>query len=542
MLSAHRTQKTAKYALSASPEEIDPQEISKVTRFYSQYVERYAMDPMRFCREALNFEPTYQQAQLIESIVDNVRIAVRSGHGCGKTKSTSSLILWFITTRPFSRVLATAPNISILGKVLWPELAAGFYELSQKFPPLGKLFGMTRTTFFNVEHSTRWFAVARTSRKESSQGLAGQHSKFLLCIVEEASAVPDEVFEVLDGALTGGSENKLVMVGNPTATHGRFFDSFHSKKDSHKTIHWDGEKSPLVSQDMIDLFKDEYGDGSREYFVRVKGEFPPMVSGMLLARGEIESLPKNEIQHELPPMRIISVDVAGSGRDSSVILIIDVSGDGSERFAEVQEIREYQIGVDTIQLASEVMFLARERSARVIVDSVGVGQGVSDFLTHNEVEHIAMNWGHPSWFNDRFLNQRAEAYHWIREGMVRHQLKVERNPKLFQQLANIPFTYNERGKLQLLSKDRMQAKGIKSPDLADALAMSYLVPYEALVGARPQGTSPVSGVSSSTPSEGEEEAFVFGQASPAEPLPAGATTTHAPNGNDPFINFLREEF
>lgn len=533
MLASHKEVRSSRWALTEKPPE--PKELNQVSNFYSKYIARYAMDPMRFCTEALNFNPTFQQSQLIENIVDNTRLAVRSGHGTGKTKTTSSLILWFITTRPFSRVLATAPNIQILNKVLWPELAAGFYDLAEKYPPIGKLFGMTRTTFFNIEHQTRWFAVSRTAAKNNSQGLAGQHNKFLLCIVEEASAVEDEVFEVLDGALTGGPENRLVMVGNPTNSHGRFYDAFHAKSDSHKLFHWDGEKSPLVSDDMIKLFKEEYGDGSREYFVRVRGEFPPRVSGMLLARGELESLTTNEFEFDTPPMRIISVDVAGSGRDSSVILIAEATGDGTERKLRVQEIREYQIGMDTVQLAAEVMFLSKEQPCKIIVDSIGVGQGVSDFLNHNEIEHHALNWGQPSWFSDRFLNQRAEAYHWVREGLARKQLHIEKHPKLFQQMANLPYTYNERGKLQLLSKDRMLAKGIKSPDLADALAQCYLVPYE------PQGIQPMRAEGVSHDQEGDDETHVFGAGMPSLPSAEDLPTTSGSSA-DPFEDFLKTDW
>jgi len=511
-----------------------------IHRFYTEYVSRYADDPMRFCQEALNFEPTFQQTELIEGIRENKRCVCRAGHGVGKTKATSSIILWWITTRPFSRVLATSPNISILHKVLWPELAAGFYELCQKFPPMPSLFGITRTTFYQVQHAQRWFAVARTSGKGRSQGIAGQHAEHFLCVVEEASAVEEEVFEVLDGALTGGPENKLIMVGNPTQNHGRFYDAFHSKSDGYLNLHWNGEESPLVNEDMIKLFQEEYGVGSREYDVRVKGEFPKKISGMLLGHSEISAMETNVVEHLTPPMKIISVDVAGSGRDSSVIMLLRVSGDGSERRVEIEEIREYQIGVDTMQLAAEVAFLFRQERCQLIVDSVGVGQGVSDYMTQSEIEHHACNWGRPSWFADRFANQRAEAFHWMRECVVRKEISCAKNPKLFNQMSNLPYGYNERGKLQMWSKDRLVAKGIKSPDLADSLAMSFLVAYEP----PPDMRNMVQPHQSQTPQPQAqtEESVTFGAAVPSTLLPPSPSQPSTQDGGDSFNDFLRTDW
>jgi len=471
-------------------------------RWYKSYVNRYVYDPLLFVKECLNYQPTFQQLQLLEIINESTRLAVRSGHGTGKSTTMASIMLWFLTCRPMSRVLATGPNISILNKVLWPELAGKFWQLQQVHPPIANLFGITRTTFFSVQHPQEWFAIARTAKKDGSgaQGIAGQHAENLLVIVEEASAVGEEVFEVLDGALTGGLGNKVVMVGNPTATSGRFYDAFHSKSDTYKTLHWDGEESPLVSDEMISLFKEEYQEGSREYEVRVKGNFPSVQSGMLLGRPEIEGCVHRELDFPTPPMRIISVDVAGSGRDSSVIMLIDVCGDGQDRLIKVEEVREYQIGVDTVQLAGEIAFLSKQWPCRIIVDSIGVGQGVVDFLTHNDVQHIPCNWGQPSWFKDRFNNQRAEAHHFMRECMVRKQVHLPRNPKLFDQLANLPYGFTDRGKLAMWPKERMATKGIKSPDLSDSLAMSFLVPYEPLTSYAQMDTGIVA-------TEGGEDAF-----------------------------------
>lgn len=456
---------------------------------------------------------------------------------------SAACMLWFGTTRPFSRVLATGPNISILHKVLWPELAGRFYQLGKRLPALAEMFAITRTSFFHREFPQQWFMISRTAAKNNSQGLAGQHSRHLLIIVEEASAVDEEIFSVLDGALTSGKENKLLMVGNPTRGHGRMYEAFHSRQDTYKLLHWNGEESPLVSEEMIELFKQEYGEGSNDYRVRVEGEFAIQTSGMLISRNEAAGIQANEFEFELPPMTIISVDVAGSGRDSSVIMILKVTGDEKERLTEIVEIREFQINKDTVQLAGEVAFLAREHvGCKVIVDSVGVGTGVSDFLAHNDIDHIALNSGQPSWYKDRFINQRAESFAMLREGLIRGHVKGPRNLKLFDQLSNIPYDYNERGKLQLLSKARMATRGIRSPDLADALSFSFLCSYEPPGQFQAKARSKV--LQTPAPEEVEVESELFGPAMQGLPIeaPPGSAMGRNQSERDPLTDFLNTDW
>jgi hypothetical protein len=64
------------------------------------------------------------------------------------------------------------------------------------------------------------------------------------------------------------------MIGNPTRTEGYFFEAFHSKSGLWKTIHFDCRLSPRVSKEWIEQKKEEYGEESPFYKVRVLGEFP----------------------------------------------------------------------------------------------------------------------------------------------------------------------------------------------------------------------------------------------------------------------------
>ena len=116
------------------------------------------------------------------------------------------------------------------------------------------------------------FAVRRTASKDNPEALQGFHAENLLFLIDEASGIPDIVFEVGMGALsTPGA--KVVMAGNPTRTSGFFYDTHHSLRNRWHTMHVNCLDVPRA-QGHIDDIKAKYGEISNAYRVRVLGEFP----------------------------------------------------------------------------------------------------------------------------------------------------------------------------------------------------------------------------------------------------------------------------
>ena len=82
--------------------------------------------PLQFVKECLKVNPTEQQIQVLSgehSIAKHVRTSIRSGHGPGKSAVASWLILWFMVTRPFAKVVCTAPTNRQLTDILLSELS-----------------------------------------------------------------------------------------------------------------------------------------------------------------------------------------------------------------------------------------------------------------------------------------------------------------------------------------------------------------------------------------------------------------------------------
>src|SRR5262249_12342067 len=114
------------------------------------------------------------------------------------------------------------------------------------------------------------FAVRRTASKDNPEALQGFHAEHLLFLIDEASGIPDIVFEVGMGALsTPGA--KVVMAGNRTS--GCFYATHNSLRGRWHTMHVNCLEVPRA-QGHIEDIKAKYGEDSNAYRVRVLGEFP----------------------------------------------------------------------------------------------------------------------------------------------------------------------------------------------------------------------------------------------------------------------------
>ncbi|KWT72244.1 MULTISPECIES: hypothetical protein [unclassified Variovorax] len=240
--------------------------------------------PALFAQEVLGADPTDQQWDASRNLVKRRRVSIRSGHGTGKSTFMAWCVLWFLACYFPAKVPATAPTAHQLEDVLWSEIAKWHRTMKEKYPALGGQFTWSAGAFRMASAPNESFSVARTSRPERPEALQGFHSENILFLIDEASGVSDNVFEVAEGALsTDGAF--VVMAANPTRQSGYFFDSHHKMRGAWAALHWDGEASPMVSRAYIENMAKKYGRQSSVFKVRVKGEFVGAPDGVMYASG-----------------------------------------------------------------------------------------------------------------------------------------------------------------------------------------------------------------------------------------------------------------
>lgn len=437
-----------------------------------QAVKRWrAGGPAKFAEEALGVEPDEWQWEASRLLVERRKLSVRSGHGVGKSTFMAWCILWFCICYFPCKVPATAPTGHQLDDVLWAELAKWHRVLSERLPALGGEFEWSSGSFKLKSNPSESFAVARTSRPEKPEALQGFHSENILFLIDEASGVADNVFEVAEGALsTDGAY--VVMAANPTRQSGYFFDSHHKMRADWATLHVNGENCSRVSKAYVASMAKKYGTQSSIYKVRVKGDFAAAADGVIaLELCEAAKIREVALKDKAPI--IWGVDVARFGDDSTAL----AKRQGNW---QLEKAREWY-GKDTMQTAGLIKAewdatAPDQRPVSINIDVIGVGAGVVDRLAElglpvygvNVAEAAATNAG-----ETQYSRLRDELWFKGREWLAALDCKLLDDDDLIGELTTPKYSILSNGDIKVESKQEMKARGVKSPNLADAWLLTF---------------------------------------------------------------------
>lgn len=448
-------------------------------------------DPLRFALECFPWGegvlssspgPEPWQIGILERIRDGlvdlntaIRLATASGHGVGKSALCSILILWALSTMTDTRGVVTANTEAQLKTKTWAELGR-WYSLF-----IGKsLFKLTPTAIYSAdkERERTWRIDLIPWSERNTEAFAGLHNqgRRILVVFDEASAIPDIIWEVAEGALTDANTQIIWAVfGNPTRNSGRFKACFDNESTWFQT-RVDSRQVSFTNKTQIEAWLKSYGDDSDFARIRIKGEFPRTGEMEFFNAEEVDAAMAREVEPAFGALAL-GVDVARFGANFSVIF--------PRRGRDGRSIprRKFQ-GVSTVELAGEVAKANRElRADGIMIDEGGVGGGVVDQVRHMQLHCFGVQFGgKPSGFSETgiqgesYANKRAEMYGnlraWIKAG------SLPADPELRAQLLSITYTFNAKDQIQLTSKEVMMREGKPSPDDLDALACTFAFPLE----------------------------------------------------------------
>lgn len=409
--------------------------------------------------------------------VDAVRAAIASGHGIGKSAVTAWLALWLMSTRPNARGVVTASTAPQLESKTWAQIAAWTRRcITRDWWDVSTGRGSMKLVARVAPES--WNCYAQTARAENAESFAGLHaadsSPFFL--VDESSGVPDAIHEVMQGAMTDG-EPFLLAFGNPTRNTGWFHGAFNAQRHRWTTRQIDSRSVAITNKRQIDEWIADFGVDSDFVKVRVRGIFPTASSLQFIGRDLVD----DAMSRETPPSRyepiVLGVDPARFGDDSSVIFT-RVGRDG--RTWEPIRLRQ----VDTMQLAARVaervnFFRAAGHPVVINVDGGGVGGGVVDRLRSLRFDVNEVQFGGRALDPRVYANRRAEIWGAMKAWLAGGALP--RDEALASDLTSPEYAYNAANAIQLERKESMKARGLASPDTADALACTFAVPTPVVV-------------------------------------------------------------
>lgn len=399
------------------------------------------------------------------TVQDALRIAVRSGHGIGKTALIAWIALWFISTRPNPQIVITANTGVQLETKTWRELAK-WHKLSIN----QHWFTWTATKFYNVDHPETWYAAPITWSRERAQSFAGTHEKHVLMIFDEGSEIDDVIWDTAEGSMT--TEGAMwVVFGNPTQNTGRFSECFKKYRHRWYCKEIDSRTAKKANKTLIGQWITDYGEDSDFVRVRVKGQEPRASSHQMFPYDLVDKALGRQIhpsQYQHAPV-VIGCDIARFGSDQTVLTV-------RQGLAVTKQIA-YR-GLDTMQSASHIARLIEDYKADAcFVDEGAMGAGVVDRLKQLGYKVFSINFGGKATQEVKYSNRAAEMWalmlDWIKAGGC-----IPNDNELRDDLTAREYGFDSKERLQLESKDDMKGRGLASPDKADSIALTFACPVQ----------------------------------------------------------------
>jgi len=455
---------------------------------YIDFVLRYRNDWPRASVELFGKKPSPQQEELLLSVqTSGSFVSVSSGHGTGKSDMSSIITMLYIFCHPQARVILVANKIAQVKAAVFKYIKINWKTLVKRIPWIEDYFILTETEFYEITSKGVWCVLTKGYRLGNEEGLAGEHAKHMLYIVDEASGLSDKAIDIMEGACTE-KDNRFLMLSQPTRNTGRFFDSHNrlskakNPKDGiWKSLVFNSEYSPWVTLDYLRKALIKFGGrDSIQYMIKVRGLFPKVLQGFLISMTDCEKAVSNAPVLADDWGWVCLMDV-GNGRDKSVRLIGKVSGYGLDRVFVPVSIKEFDGSIDPINFGRQVAAEIKSSDYPNIVmgvDNGGVGSDTATILEESGLRVQRIMWGEPM-FSDMdkklYINQRAFSTVMSQRALTSNRMKIDKSEKTKEQASKIPYKINEKGQYAIMPKEQMREKGIPSPDRWDPYCFAMLV-------------------------------------------------------------------
>jgi len=397
--------------------------------------------------------------------VEPIKMAVSSGHGIGKSALSAWLGLWVSSTRPHSKGVITANTGDQLRTKTMAELAKW-----RKRCITGHWFEMNTMSMSHKEFPESWRIDAQTCREENAEAFAGLHAADSTpwYLFDEASAIPEKIWEVAQGGLTDGEPMHFAF-GNPTRNTGTFRDCFGRQSHRWVTKQIDSRTAKMPNKALIQSWIDDFGEDSDFVRVRVRGVFPKSGDMQFMPSDVVFNAMKRDVGRYLGDDPLVcGIDVARGGGDDSYISF--------RRGKDAKSEKTYRIPAeksrDSMLLVSLISnTLDKHRPDVAFLDETGLGGPIADRLVQLGYHVIGVNFGRDADDKTKFRNKSAEMWWRLRE-WLHHDGSIPDDPLLERQLTTREYDHNDKDQLVLQSKKTMS----DSPDWADAIALTFAFP------------------------------------------------------------------
>ena len=431
--------------------------------------------PRRWQRKVLNDMKEHIRANNGKIDFDVFRLSVASGRGSGKSAMLSWILIWFVSTRIGSSAIVSANTEAQLRSVTFAEVTKWlsmavhkhWFEIaSLRITPATWLSSLVEKDLQIAPRA--WGIEGRLWSEENPSGFAGLHNFHgVMVIFDEASNIPDGIWDVAQGFFTENTPNRFwIACSNPRRNQGFFFETHNAKRNFWRQLQIDSREVEGTDKSIYESIIAEYGADSYQAKVEVMGQFAGEGDAQFISSTLVEDAFKRAKYKDDTAPVTIGVDPARFGADASVIAI--------RQGRDIVEIRRF-LGLDTMELVGQVILVIDEfQPAIVAIDDGGLGAGVVDRLREQKYKVRPVNFGSRAANSRMYGNKRAEIW-----GLMRDWLKtasITADKRLKSDLTGPQVIPDSAGVIFLEKKSAMKARGLASPDSADAIALSLAFP------------------------------------------------------------------
>lgn len=486
-------------------------------------------DPVDFIERVIGDTLWSRQRDLLRLVRDHRRVSVPASHSVSKSFTGADLVAWYVSVWPVgtAKAITTAPTMRQVTSILWGSIR-GAHER-------GRLDGTVQQKQWKIGDRVVAFGMSPPDWDEAA--VQGEHSPHLLFVVDEAGGIGHTLGRAY-AALMSQPDAKMVLLGNaPTDEEGSWFEECSEKSALYETMRIAAFDTPaftgeptgrcttcpveaaphrvalhLTSPEWVDEVVSEFGDDSAFYVARVLAQFPQNVGRKAIPYAWVELAANAEPDpHEAGWVRL-GADIASDGGDEFVIArAVDYAVEVVHRSSGAENADPVQVAgriTEAVRDACDLRDrLGDDRPVTVKIDASGLGWGVAGLVRQQLAEQNLPARAVPVRGEDhpvddaQFKNARSEMW-WNTRRLMRPTVEdgyttagrvrlVGAPTKLLAQLSAPRYANDSSGRIIVEKKREMKARGVQSPDLADAVNLALYEPHAAGSVERASATVPL---------------------------------------------------
>ena len=448
------------------------------------------------------------QADVMDLVAQNDRVALRAANGVGKDVVTAWLIEWYLVTHFLSKIPVVSATGRQVRRTIFSEVAL-WTRQSLAFP---KLEIMLSNELRHKAAPELWWALGfapATTGDDPTGSAEGLHAENMLFVVTEAKAVDESIWSALERCCTRPG-NKAFAQSVPGTDQGGFFECFTIKARDWRTYHYPSARwserekkweptTDFVSERSI-LLRLRDGEDGPDFRAGVLAEFLNQGSATLISSSDMARAMSEERWASMPQDDLceMGVDIARFGDDLSCLAIHK-----GRKYLPLQTWH----GADLMETTGRIVHAINEHKPfRVRIDVIGIGAGVYDRLIELQDEEEdteetvqtnrgpvkrrrkryptlaatiiePINVGDKSMDPQRYVNRRDEYWDAYAQALRQGTIALADDPQLVEESVSVQYKFTSAGQKKIEPKADHKKRLGRSPDRADAVCLALGGPW-----------------------------------------------------------------